>query len=78
MLYAFEHASRDMFVQKAPASTIGDLAQAIRELFGANNPIKIIGVRHGESFYETLLTRRNGSRRRSWEILPDSCGHSRS
>ncbi|MGI6632419.1 MAG: polysaccharide biosynthesis protein [Bacillota bacterium] len=58
VLYAFEHASQgDMFVQKAPASTIGDLAQAIRELFGANNPIKIIGVRHGEKLYETLLTR---------------------
>lgn len=44
-------------VQKAPASTIGDLAQAIKELFNANNKIKIIGTRHGEKQHETLLTK---------------------
>ncbi|MNI89897.1 UDP-glucose 4-epimerase [compost metagenome] len=44
-------------VQKAPASTIGDLAQAIKELFKADIEIKIIGTRHGEKLYETLLTR---------------------
>ena len=44
-------------VQKSPASTIGDLAQAIKELFNADNEIKIIGTRHGEKTYETLLTK---------------------
>ena len=43
-------------MQKAPASTIGDLAQAVKELFGADNEIKTIGIRHGEKMYETLLT----------------------
>jgi len=44
-------------VQKSPASTIGDLARAIKELFNAENEIKVIGTRHGEKLYETLLTR---------------------
>jgi len=58
VLYAFKHARQgDMFVQKAPACTIGDLALAIKELFNAKNDIKIIGTRHGEKLYETLLTR---------------------
>lgn len=58
VIFAFQHAGAgDIMVQKAPASTIGDLAQAVRELFGANNEIKIIGTRHGEKLYETLLTR---------------------
>ncbi len=57
VLFAFEHASTgDIMVQKAPACTIGVLAQAVKELFEADNPIKIIGVRHGEKMYETLLT----------------------
>lgn len=57
VLFAFENAeSGDIMVQKAPASTIGDLAQAVKELFEANNDIKIIGIRHGEKMYETLLT----------------------
>ena len=43
-------------VQKAPASTIGVLAQAVKELFDADNPIRIIGIRHGEKMHETLLT----------------------
>src|SRR5690606_28468205 len=47
----------DIFVQKAPASTIGDLAKALVELFEADNPIRVIGTRHGEKLYETLLTR---------------------
>lgn len=56
--FAFENAEAgDIMVQKAPASTIGDLAQAIKELFNADNEIKIIGTRHGEKLYETLLTR---------------------
>jgi len=44
-------------VQKAPASTIGDLAQALKELFHSDSDIKIIGTRHGEKQYETLLTK---------------------
>lgn len=58
VLYAFEHArSGDIFVQKAPASTIGDLALAIRELLRSDTPIKIIGTRHGEKRYESLVSR---------------------
>lgn len=57
VLFAFEHAENgDIMVQKAPACTIEVLAQAIRELFHADNEIKIIGIRHGEKMYETLLT----------------------
>jgi UDP-N-acetylglucosamine 4,6-dehydratase len=58
VLFAFENAQAgDILVQKSPASTIGDLAQAIKELFNADNEIKIIGTRHGEKLYETLLTK---------------------
>ncbi|MES2417290.1 MAG: polysaccharide biosynthesis protein [Bacteroidota bacterium] len=58
VLFAFEHGNQgDLFVNKAPASTIGDLAQALKELCNANNKIKIIGTRHGEKLYETLCTR---------------------
>ncbi|MGE7947231.1 polysaccharide biosynthesis protein [Lysinibacillus sp. NPDC093688] len=58
VLFAFEHADAgDIMVQKSPASTIGDLAQAIKELFKVENEIKVIGTRHGEKLYETLLTR---------------------
>ena len=47
----------DIMVQKSPASTIGDLAQAVKELFNVDNEIKVIGTRHGEKRYETLLTK---------------------
>jgi len=58
VMFAFHNAQAgDILVQKAPASTIGDLAQAIKELFNADNEIKIIGTRHGEKRYETLLTK---------------------
>ena len=58
VLFAFEHGnSGDLFVNKAPAGTIGDLAQALKELCNATNEIKIIGTRHGEKLYETLCTR---------------------
>lgn len=58
VVYAFEHAETgDIIVQKAPASTIGDLALAVKELFHADNEIRIIGTRHGEKLYETLLTK---------------------
>lgn len=57
VLFAFEHAEPgDLFVQKAPAATIEVLAQAMKELFHANNEIKVIGARHGEKMYETLCT----------------------
>jgi len=56
--FAFQNAQAgDIMVQKSPASTIGDLAQAVKELFNANNEIKVIGTRHGEKTYETLLTK---------------------
>lgn len=58
VLYAFEHGRQgDIFVQKAPASTVADLAQALKEVFAKNNPIKIIGTRHGEKLYESLISR---------------------
>ena len=58
VVYAYQHARQgDIFVQKAPASTIMDLAIAIKELFNADNEIRIIGTRHAEKLYETLLTR---------------------
>lgn len=63
VLYAFEHAEPgDLFVQKAPAATIGDLAVAIRELFQVDNEIKIIGARHSEKMYETLCTKEEMSK----------------
>jgi UDP-N-acetylglucosamine 4,6-dehydratase/5-epimerase len=58
VVFAFENAEAgDIMVQKSPASTIGDLAQAIKELFNVDNEVKVIGTRHGEKLYETLLTR---------------------
>ncbi len=57
VLFAFENANAgDIMVQKAPACTIGVLAQAVKELFHADNEVKVIGIRHGEKMYETLLT----------------------
>lgn len=58
VLHAFKHAETgDIMVQKAPASTIGDLAKALLELFKVDNEVQIIGTRHGEKKAETLLTR---------------------
>lgn len=60
VLYAFKNGNTgDLFVQKAPASTIGDLATAVNQMFcgGGNSGYKIIGIRHGEKMYETLLTK---------------------
>ena len=58
VLYAFQHGKPgDLFVQKAPATTIGTLAEAVKRLLKADNPIKMIGTRHGEKLNETLLTR---------------------
>jgi UDP-glucose 4-epimerase len=58
VLYAYEHGKQgDIFVKKAPASTVSDLAQAIKELFNKNNEVRIIGTRHGEKLYESLISR---------------------
>lgn len=58
VLYAFEHGNQgDLFVQKSPASTIGDLAQAMISLFKSKSEILVMGPRHGEKLYETLLTK---------------------
>lgn len=63
VLYAFENARPgDIFVQKAPASTVGDLAQAMKELLKRDNEVKIIGTRHGEKLYESLLSREEMAR----------------
>jgi UDP-glucose 4-epimerase len=58
VLYAFENAKPgDIFVQKAPAATIGDLAQALIELINPKAQLKVIGTRHGEKLYESLVSR---------------------
>lgn len=58
VVFAFKNAKAgDIMVQKSPASTVGDLAQAVKELFKVENEIQIIGTRHGEKRYETLLTK---------------------
>lgn len=58
VLYAYEHGQQgDIFVQKAPASTVADLAQAIAELFSGKDETRIIGTRHGEKLYESLISR---------------------
>jgi UDP-glucose 4-epimerase len=63
VLYAFEHGeSGDIFVQKAPSATIETLALAVKKILAAPNPIEIIGTRHGEKQYETLLTREERSK----------------
>ncbi len=76
VLYAFSNAQQgDIFVQKAPASTIMDLALAVRQLFNAGNEIRIIGTRHGEKLYETLLTREEMAKVEDlgdyYRIIPD-------
>ena len=58
VLFAFSHGNNgDLFVQKSPASTIADLAQALKELYNSSSDIKIIGTRHGEKLFETLVNR---------------------
>lgn len=58
VLYAYEHGQQgDIFVQKAPASTVLDLAQALKEIFEKKNEIRVIGTRHGEKLYESLISR---------------------
>jgi len=63
VIHAFSNAEQgDIFVQKAPASTIGDLAAAVSELLAVSRPIKIIGTRHGEKLFESLLSREEMAR----------------
>jgi UDP-N-acetylglucosamine 4,6-dehydratase/5-epimerase len=63
VLYAFEHARPgDIFVQKAPASTVGDLALAMKQLLDRQNDIRVIGTRHGEKLYESLVSREEMAR----------------
>lgn len=63
VLYAYANGRQgDIFVQKAPASTVGDLAQALKELFNSGSPIRVIGTRHGEKLYESLLSREEMAR----------------
>jgi UDP-glucose 4-epimerase len=58
VLFAFENAEPgDIFVQKSPASTVEDVAKALLELYNANNELKIIGTRHGEKLYESLVSK---------------------
>jgi UDP-glucose 4-epimerase len=61
--YAFKHANQgDLFIQKAPASTVADLAQALKEVFNSSVPISIIGTRHGEKLFESLISREEMAR----------------
>lgn len=63
VLYAFKHGSQgDIFVQKAPAATVRDIAQALKEMFGKSNPTLVIGTRHGEKLYESLISREEMAR----------------
>ncbi len=58
VLHAFTHGNQgDIFVQKAPAATVGVIAQALQQIMGSNNPVRTIGTRHGEKLYETLVAR---------------------
>jgi UDP-N-acetylglucosamine 4,6-dehydratase len=58
VLYAYEHGEQgDIFVQKAPSSTLADLAQAVKEIFNKDNEVNVIGTRHGEKLYESLISR---------------------
>jgi UDP-glucose 4-epimerase len=58
VLYAFTHGKQgDLFVQKAPASTVADLAEAIKQIFNSQVPVRVIGTRHGEKLYESLISR---------------------
>jgi len=77
VLHAFEHAQPgDIFVHKAPASTVGDLANALRELYGRESEIRVIGTRHGEKLYESLVSREEMARaadmQRYYRIPADS------
>ena len=77
VLHAFQHGKQgDIFVQKAPASTIEDLAQALKEMLNSDAAIEIIGTRHGEKLYETLVSREEMAKAedmgRYYRILADN------
>lgn len=77
VLHAFEHGAQgDIFVQKAPASTIGDLAIALSEMFGVSVNTNIIGTRHGEKLYESLVSREEMAKAedmgRYWRVPADN------
>ena len=61
--FAFEHSGQgDIFVRKSPACTIADLVTALKNIFNSNSPVNIVGIRHGEKIYETLVTREEMSK----------------
>ena len=63
VIHAFNHGCQgDIFIQKAPASTIGDLVIALKQIFNADNPVKVVGTRHGEKLYESLVSREEMAR----------------
>jgi UDP-N-acetylglucosamine 4,6-dehydratase/5-epimerase len=71
VLHAFEHGEQgDLFVQKAPACTVEDLAKALKVIFSSDVPVDIIGARHGEKLHETLVSREELARARSRPLLP--------
>ena len=77
VLFAFQHGvSGDLFVQKAPAATIGQLCEVLLDIFNASNDIKVIGTRHGEKLYETLLTQEEKLKSEDlggyFRVLPDN------
>jgi UDP-glucose 4-epimerase len=77
VLYAFEHGNQgEIFVQKSPASTIGDLALALKEIYHSDSEIITIGTRHGEKLFETLVNREEMVRANDlkgyFKISPDS------
>jgi UDP-N-acetylglucosamine 4,6-dehydratase/5-epimerase len=77
VLHAFTHGEQgDLFVQKAPACTIGDLALAISELFGLPHQVQLIGTRHGEKLYESLVSREEMAKAtdmgRYWKVPADN------
>lgn len=76
VLFAFEHGTPgELFVQKAPAATIETLVTAMKRLYGADNPVRTVGSRHGEKLYETLLTREEMFRAEDmgdyFKVVPD-------
>jgi UDP-glucose 4-epimerase len=77
VFHAFDYGCQgDIFVQKAPASTVGDLATALKDLIKPNHPVRVIGTRHGEKLYETLVSReeraRSEDRERYFRVRADN------
>ena len=77
VVYAFQKAQPgDLFVQKSPAATLATLAEALKRVFNAGNPIKVIGTRHGEKAHETLLTREERAHAKDigdyFQVSPDN------